>query len=93
MESETLNDGSVIIDKYEFKAMLALRDFSENIFCCYPENRGAEQEKNLHEAYAWTVRCFIDLIEASRKSFNEILQEESELIERKLKKQLTQQLS
>ena len=66
-------DGYVISD-YEYRALIALRDFAENAFCGYPEGRGRKEEMLVADTFAWIVRDYIGLLEASKETVEEYME-------------------
>ena len=62
-----------ILDHDTYRAFMALRDFADNAFCGYAENRGREEELKLADTFTWLVRDFFDLVDASKETVEEYI--------------------
>ncbi len=56
-----------VIDDYQYRAMLAMREFAENAFCGYQKGHGQKEEQELAKSFTWLVRDFINLFDASKQ--------------------------
>ena len=63
-----------ILDHDTYRAFMALRDFADNAFCGYAENRGREEELKLADTFTWLVRDFFDLVDASKETVDEYVE-------------------
>ena len=63
-----------ILDENVYRSLLALRDFATNAFCGYAENRGREEELKLADTFTWLVRDFFDLVDASKETVEEYIE-------------------
>jgi len=63
-----------ILDHDTYHAFMALRDFADNAFCGYAENRGREEELKLADTFTWLVRDFFDLVDASKETIDEYVE-------------------
>ena len=63
-----------ILDHDTYRAFMALRDFADNAFCGYAENRGREEELKLADTFTWLVRDFFDLVDASKETIEEYVE-------------------
>lgn len=63
-----------ILDHDTYRAFMALRDFADNAFCGYAENRGREEELKLADTFTWLVRDFFDLVDASKETVEEYVE-------------------
>lgn len=60
-----------VIDAYQYRAMMAMREFAENAFCGYQKGHGEKEEQELANSFSWLVINFIDLLEASMQTVDE----------------------
>ena len=60
-----------VIDNYQYRAMLAMREFAENAFCGYQKGHGQKEEQELASSFNWLVINFIDLIDATKETVDE----------------------
>lgn len=63
-----------VIDDYQYRALLALRDFAENAFCGYGEEHGRGEEMELADTFSLLVRDYINLIDASKETVEEYIE-------------------
>lgn len=63
-----------VIDDYQYRAFMALRDFADNAFCGYAENHGREEELKLADTFTWLVRDFFDLVDATKETVDEYVE-------------------
>ena len=88
-----------ILDEYQYRSLIALRDFATNAFCGYGEGHGFEEEKELADTFSLLVRDYINLIDASKETVEEYIdrrpylqrllkQKELERIQREIKKDI-----
>lgn len=77
-----------VIDDYQYRTMMAMREFAENAFVGYPEGRGQKEEQELANTFAWLVRDAIDLFDASIETVEEFVEDRPYLLEL-LKKRVT----
>ena len=76
-----------VIDDYQYRALMAMREFAENAFCGYQEGHGQKEEQDLAASFNWVVINFIDLIDATKESVDEYIeshQQYKSLIEKSL---------
>ena len=67
-----------ILYEEQYKSLIAIRDFAENAFCCYGENRGRTEELELADTFSLLVRDYINLIEATAETLSEYEAEQAE---------------
>lgn len=67
-----------VIDDYQYRALLAMREFAENAFCGYREGHGQKEEQELANSFSWLVINFIDLIDASKEPVDEYIESEKQ---------------
>lgn len=67
-----------VIDDYQYRAMLAMREFAENAFCGYQKNHGQKEEQELANSFSWLVINFIDLIDATKETVDEYIESEKQ---------------
>ena len=70
-----------ILDHDTYRAFMALRDFADNAFCGYAENRGREEELKLADTFTWLVRDFFDLIDATKETVDEYVERRQQRIQ------------
>ena len=63
-----------VIDEYQYRAMLAMREFAENAFCGYQEGHGQKEEQELANSFSWLVINFIDLVDATKETVDEYVE-------------------
>lgn len=63
-----------VIDDYQYRALMAMREFAENAFCGYQEGHGQKEEQDLATTFNWLVINFIDLIDATKESVDEYIE-------------------
>ena len=63
-----------VIDDYQYRALMALREFAENAFVGYPEGRGQKEEQELAINFTWLVKDAIDLFDASKETVDEYIE-------------------
>jgi hypothetical protein len=69
-----MDNQDYILDHDTYRAFMALRDFADNAFCGYAENRGREEELKLADTFTWLVRDFFDLVDASKEMEEEYIE-------------------
>ena len=69
-----MDNQDYILDHDTYRAFMALRDFADNAFCGYAENRGREEELKLADTFTWLVRDFIELVNASKETVEEYIE-------------------
>ena len=62
-----------ILGEYEYRALMAIRDFAEHAFCGYPEGHGKEEEQEVANSFAWLVMSYIDLLDASKETVDDYI--------------------
>jgi len=67
-----------VIDDYQYRALLAMREFAENAFCGYQEGHGQKEEQELANSFSWLVINFIDLIDATKETVDEYIESEKQ---------------
>ena len=68
-----------VIDNYQYRAMLAMREFAENAFCGYQKGHGQKEEQELASSFNWLVINFIDLIDASKETVDEYVEHQQRI--------------
>ena len=68
-----MDNQDYILDHDTYRAFMSLRDFADNAFCGYAENRGREEELKLADTFTWLVRDFFDLVDASKETVEEYI--------------------
>ena len=63
-----------VIDDYQYRALLAMREFAENAFCGYQEGHGQKEEQELANSFSWLVINFIDLVDATKETVDEYVE-------------------
>ena len=63
-----------VIDDYQYRTMMALRDFAENAFVGYSEDRGQKEEQELAITFTWLVKDVIDLFDASKQTVDDYIE-------------------
>ena len=63
-----------VIDDYQYRTMMALREFAENAFVGYPEDRGQKEEQELAITFTWLVKDVIDLFDASKQTVDDYIE-------------------
>ena len=63
-----------ILDDSVYRSLLALRDFATNAFCGYGEGQGSEEEKEVADSFSLLVRDYINLIDASKETVEEYIE-------------------
>lgn len=63
-----------VIDEYQYRAMLAMREFAENAFCGCQEGHGQKEEQELANSFSWLVINFIDLVDATKETVDEYVE-------------------
>ena len=63
-----------VIDDYQYRAMLAMREFAENAFCGYQGGRGQKEEQELANSFSWLVSDCIDLVDATKEAVDEYVE-------------------
>ena len=86
-----MDNQDYILDHDIYKAFMALRDFADNAFCGYAENRGREEELKLADTFTWFVRDFFELVDSSKETVEEYI-ERRPYLQRMLKLQEIQQI-
>ena len=74
-----MDNQDYILDHDTYKAFMALRDFADNTFCGYPEGHGYDEEQELAKDFAWLVRDFIALLDASKQPVDEYVEHQQRL--------------
>jgi len=59
------------ISESEFNALQALGNFSDNAFCGYAQEHGAEEEQEVATRFAWLVESYAKLLAVSAKKKEE----------------------
>ena len=62
-----------VIDDYQYRALLAMREFAENAFCGYQKGHGQKEEQELAKDFVWLVRDFIALLDASKQRIQSLM--------------------
>ena len=68
-----MDNQDYILDHDTYKAFMALRDFADNAFSGYAENRGRDEELKLADTFTWLARDFFDLVDASKETVEEYI--------------------
>ena len=63
-----------ILDDSVYRSLMALRDFATNAFCGYGEEHGREEEMELADTFSLLVRDYINLIDASKETVDEYIE-------------------
>ena len=63
-----------VIDDYQYRAMLAMREFAENAFCGCQEGHGQKEEQELANSFSWLVINFIDLVDTTKETVDEYVE-------------------
>ena len=66
--------GKYVIDDYQYRALMAMREFAENAFCGYQEGYGQKEEQDLATSFNWLVINFLDLINATKETVDEYIE-------------------
>ena len=74
-----MDDQDYILDEYQYRTMMAIRDIAENAFCGYPQGHGYEEEQELAKSFAWLVRDFINLYDASKQSADDYMEHQQRI--------------
>lgn len=74
-----MDNQDYILDHDTYKAFMALRDFADNAFCGYPEGHGYEEEQELAKSFAWLIRDFIALLDASKQPVDEYVEHQQRI--------------
>ena len=74
-----MDNQDYILDHDTYRAFMALRDFADNAFCGYAENRGREEELKLADTFTWLVRDFFDLVDASKETVEEYVEHQQRI--------------
>ena len=61
-----MNNQDYILDVYQYRTLIALRDFVENAFCGYQDGYGREEEMAVADTFCFLVRDYVNLIDASK---------------------------
>jgi len=67
-----------VIDDYQYRALLAMREFAENAFCGYQKGHGQKEEQELANSFTWLVINFIDLVDATKEPIDEYMEREKQ---------------
>ena len=68
-----------ILDEYQYRTLMAIRDIADNAFCGYPDGHGYEEEQELAKDFVWLVRDFIALLDASKQPVDEYVEHQQRL--------------
>lgn len=68
-----------VIDDYQYRALLAMREFAENAFCGYQKGHGQKEEQELANSFTWLVINFIDLVDATKEPIDEYIEKRQEI--------------
>lgn len=66
-----MNNQDYILDVYQYRALIALRDFVENAFCGYQDGYGREEEMAVADTFCFLVRDYVNLIDASKQTVDD----------------------
>ncbi len=68
-----------VIDDYQYRALMAMREFAETAFCGYTEGHGQKEELELANTFVWLVQDFIDLIDASKEPVDDYIERQQKI--------------
>ena len=68
-----------ILDEYQYRTMMAIRDIADNAFCGYPEGHGYEEEQEMAKSFVWLVRDFINLYDASKQPVDDYVEHQQRI--------------
>ena len=74
-----MDDQDYILDEYQYRTMMAIRDIAENAFCGYPDGHGYDEEQELAKDFVWLVRDFINLYDASKQSADDYMEHQQRI--------------
>ena len=94
-----MEEQDYVMSHYVYHSLMALQDFATYAFCGYGEGRGYKEEKEVADSFSLLVRDFINLIDASKETVEEYIdnrpylqrmlkQKELERIQQELKKDI-----
>lgn len=69
-----MDDQDYILDEYQYRTLMAIRDIADNAFCGYPDGHGYDEEQELAKDFVWLVRDFIALLDASKQPVDEYVE-------------------
>ena len=74
-----MDDQDYILDDYQYRTLMAIRDIADNAFCGYPEGHGYEEEQELAKSFVWLVRDFINLFDASKQPVDDYVEHQQRI--------------